>query len=97
MIDGPANLTGVERKVISYGRIALTDFTVNIPRDADASALNEAWVEADVQAKWDESAWAKKLVAKNKRANLSDFERFKVQLAKKKKSAIIAKKMKELS
>ena len=97
MIEGPANLTGVTRKVISYSRIALTDFTVNIPRDADTNALNEAWVEADVQAKWDETAWAKKLAAKSKRAKLSDFDRFKVQLAKKKKSAIIAKKMKELS
>ncbi len=97
LIEGPANLTGVERKVISYSRIALTDFTVNISKNADESALNDAWTEADVQAKWDETAWAKKLIAKSKRAKLSDFERFKVQLAKKKKAAIIAKKMKELN
>ena len=97
LIEGPANLTGVGRKVVSYGRIALTDFTVSIPRDASTDEINAAWEESGVQAKWDETAWAKKLAAKSKRANLSDFERFKVQLAKKKKSAIIAKKMKELA
>ena len=95
LIEGPS--TGVGRKVVSYGRIALTDFTVSIPRDASTDEISAAWEESGVQSKWDETAWAKKLVAKSKRAKLSDFERFKVQLAKKKKSAIIAKKMKELA
>ena len=35
--------------------------------------------------------------AKKKRANLSDFGRFKVMVAKKQKSEIIAKKMAELA
>ena len=39
---------------------------------------------------------AKKLAAKKKRANLSDFDRFKVMVAKKQKAEIIAKKMAEL-
>jgi large subunit ribosomal protein L14e len=37
------------------------------------------------------------LSAKKKRATLSDFDRFKVMVAKKQRSSIIAKKMKELS
>ena len=96
MIEGPANLTGVNRQVISYSRIALTDLTVKIGRNARQKSLNAAWAEADIQAKWDGSSWAKKLVAKQKRASLTDFDRFKVMVAKKQKSAIIAKKMKEL-
>jgi large subunit ribosomal protein L14e len=33
-------------------------------------------------AQWEGSSWAKKLSAKNKRAGLSDFDRFKVMVAK---------------
>jgi len=96
LIDGPANLTGVNRQVISYGRIVLTDLTVKVCRNARQKTLSAAWAEADIQAKWESSSWAKKLVAKQKRATLSDFDRFKVMVAKKQRSAIIAKKMKEL-
>ena len=96
LIEGPENLTGVSRQVISYGRIALTDLTVKVSRNARQKTLTAAWAEADIQAKWDGSSWAKKLVSKKKRASLSDFDRFKVMIAKKQKSAIIAKKMKEL-
>ncbi|GFH54200.1 ribosomal L14e-domain-containing protein [Chaetoceros tenuissimus] len=97
LIEGPANLTGVERQVISYGRIALTDLKVKIGRNARQKTLNAAWAAADIQAKWDGSSWAKKLAAKSKRASLSDFDRFKVMVARKQKSSIIAKKMAELS
>lgn len=97
LVDGPVNLTGVTRQVISYGRIALTDLTVKISRNARQKSLTAAWTEADIQAKWDATSWAKKLAAKRKRATLSDFDRFKVMVAKKQKSSIIAKKMKELA
>jgi large subunit ribosomal protein L14e len=95
LIDGPN--TGVARQMIAYGRIALTDFTVKISRNARQKSLTAAWAEAGVQAKWDATSWAKKLAAKKKRATLSDFDRFKVMVARKQKSSIIAKKMKELS
>lgn len=70
--------------------------TVKIARSAGADEIDGAWAEADVQAKWDGSSWAKKLAAKEKRSKLSDFDRFKVMVARKKRSEIIAKKMKEL-
>ena len=96
LIDGPADITGVERQVIPFKRISLTDFKVEIGRNARAKTLKKAWADADVLAKWEATSWAKKLSAKKKRAALSDFDRFKVMVAKKEKSAIIAKKMKEL-
>jgi len=96
LIDGPTEITGVVRQVISYTRIALTDLKVNIQRNARAKTLKAAWAEADIQNKWDGSSWAKKLATKKKRASLSDFDRFKVMVAKKQKSSIISKKMKEL-
>eukprot|EP00529_Nitzschia_sp_RCC80_P032952 CAMPEP_0113494224 /NCGR_PEP_ID=MMETSP0014_2-20120614/28996_1 /TAXON_ID=2857 /ORGANISM="Nitzschia sp." /LENGTH=134 /DNA_ID=CAMNT_0000388109 /DNA_START=385 /DNA_END=789 /DNA_ORIENTATION=- /assembly_acc=CAM_ASM_000159 len=96
LIDGPQDVTGVTRQVISYTRIALTDLTVKIQRNARQKSLNKAWAEGDTLAKWEATSWAKKLAAKKKRANLSDFDRFKVMVAKKQKAEIIAKKMAEL-
>ena len=97
LIDGPEDITGVSRQVIPYKRIALTDLTVKISRNARSKTLKKAWAEAEIESKWEKTSWAKKLAAKKKRANLSDFDRFKVMVAKKQKSAIIAKKMKELA
>mmetsp|Transcript_19302 Transcript_19302/g.47726 ORF Transcript_19302/g.47726 Transcript_19302/m.47726 type:complete len:135 (-) Transcript_19302:3054-3458(-) len=96
LIDGPQEITGVSRQVISYTRIALTDFTVKIQRNARNKTLKKAWEEADLMNKWEASSWAKKLSAKKKRANLSDFGRFKAMVARKQKSEIISKKMAEL-
>ncbi|KAL3940621.1 MAG: hypothetical protein SGBAC_004877 [Bacillariaceae sp.] len=96
LIDGPAEITGVSRQVISYSRIALTDLTVKIQRNARNKTLKKAWEEADTMNKWESSSWAKKLSSKKKRANLSDFGRFKAMVARKQKSEIISKKMAEL-
>ena len=96
LVDGPEEITGVSRQVISYKRVALTDVTVNIQRNARAKTLKAAWKAGDTLAKWQGSSWAKKLESKKKRASLSDFDRFKVMVAKKQKSRIIAQKMKEL-
>jgi large subunit ribosomal protein L14e len=97
LIDGPSEITGVTRKVISYKRIALTDLTVKIERSSTPAEIKAAWDDAEILSKWESSSWAKKLTAKKTRASLNDFDRFKVMVAKKQKSAIIAKKMAELS
>jgi len=96
LIDGPLELTGVARQVISYSRLALTDLTVKIQFNARQKTLVAAWKDADTQAKWDNSSWAKKLSSKKTRLNLSDFSRFKVMIAKKQKAEIITKKMIEI-
>lgn len=95
-IDGPEEM-GVKRQVISYKRIALTDFTVKIQRNARQKTLQKAWKEADLLAKWQASAWAKKLESRKRRANLNDFDRFKVMVAKKQKTEIINKKVAEMT
>jgi len=42
-----------------------------------------AWEKAEVEKKWEESAWAKRRAQREKRRNLTDFERFKVMMLKK--------------
>jgi large subunit ribosomal protein L14e len=94
LIDGPE--TGVARQIISYKRLALTDLKVTIGQSARAKTLKAAWAKAEVQTKWDSSSWAKKLANKKVRAGLNDFSRFQVMVARKQRSAIVAKKVKEL-
>ena len=37
---------------------------------------------SDVQKKWEDSSWGRKLLVKKRRAALNDFDRFKLMLAK---------------
>jgi len=83
--------------MISFKRIALTDLKINVSRNARQKTLTKAWTDEGIMEKWEASSWAKKLSSKKKRANLSDFGRFKVMIAKKERSIIIEKKMKELA
>jgi large subunit ribosomal protein L14e len=46
---------------------------------------------AKVKERWSESSWAKKLVAKQRRASLTDFDRFKLMVARKQKAEIVKK------
>ncbi len=55
---------------------------VKIPHSARERTVRKAWTKAEIEKKWSESNWAKKLAASNVRANLTDFERFKLMRAK---------------
>lgn len=79
-VHGPT--TGVPRHTIPIRRIALTDFVVKVSRGARTKALTKAWRDSGVDAKWEKTAWAKKIALKKKRANTTDFERFKITAAK---------------
>lgn len=87
LVDGPVSITGVHHQEIGFKRLMLTDFKVEVKRNARQKALTTAWEEADVMAKWSATAWAKKLENKKKRAAMSDFDRFEVMLARKKRAA----------
>merc|ERR1712216_977996 len=63
----------------------------HVERKCDEAALAAAWKSADVEGSWAKSAWGKKIARQNARANLTDFERFKVALARTKRSALIKK------
>ena len=44
--------------------------------------LNCFCIHSDVQKKWEDSSWGRKLIVKKRRASLNDFDRFKLMLAK---------------
>merc|ERR1719291_851818 len=68
-------------------RLSLTDFCAKIPRGAREKTLRLALEKDEVMKKWSETAWAKKLKAKEVRSKMTDFERFKLMVARKKRSA----------
>ena len=87
LIDGPQKETGIHRQVYLLKRLSLTDLVVKIGKNSSQKKLEVAWKSEGVAAKFAATAWGKKLAAKAKRANLSDFDRFKVMVAKKQRAA----------
>ena len=72
----------------------MTDYVVSIERGAKTEAVVEAykagkWIYlknlyiGEIDNKWNESSWAKKLAARAKKAAMTDFCRFKARYAKK--------------
>mmetsp|Transcript_85891 Transcript_85891/g.224146 ORF Transcript_85891/g.224146 Transcript_85891/m.224146 type:complete len:136 (+) Transcript_85891:75-482(+) len=95
VVDGPASVTGVVRHMMPVKRLALTDFKAAIPRGAREKTLKLALEKEGIMQKWGETSWAKKLKAKETRAQMTDFDRFKLMVAKKKRSATVKKALKK--
>lgn len=85
LVDGPS--TGVSRQALSFKHLSLTDLKIKVPRSAHSGVVEKAFTAGEVSEKWEKTAWAKKLTARKKRARLTDFDRFKLKLAKQKVSA----------
>merc|ERR1712058_164580 len=78
LVDGPCS--GVGRKDMNFKAMHLTPFTIKIARSARAGTVRKAWEAAEI---------TKKLASREKRAALSDFDRFKLMKAKQMQNRII--------
>merc|ERR1719502_1824222 len=76
-------------------RLSLTDFKSTIPRGAREKTLKLALDKDGVMGKWEATAWAKKLKAQKVRSEMTDFDRFKLMVARKKRSAAVKKTVKK--
>lgn len=86
LIDGPASdkKTAVPRTALALQNCILTPLVLDkLPRGARTGAIKSAWEKSGIEAKWNESAWAKKREQKERRRALTDFERFKVMRLRK--------------
>ena len=72
--------------------LSLTDFKCSIYRGVKAKALKAALEKDGTMKSFETSGWGKRLAAKAKKAALTDFERFRVMVAKKTRAKLIAKK-----
>jgi len=95
LVHGP--LTGVARQPISIKRIQLTDIVIPIKRNPRIKTLEKVWTDSKAQEKWDATSWAKKLAARKRRAQMNDFDRFKVAVARRQRSKLIKEKKAELA
>jgi large subunit ribosomal protein L14e len=86
LIDGPSTdtKTAVPRQSIALAQLILTPLVLEkLPRGARTGVVKAQWEKAGIEAKWQESAWAKKRAQKERRRALTDFERFKVMKLRK--------------
>jgi len=84
LVDGPRDQTGVHRQQYNFKRLSLTPIKLSIPRNARLSTLTKAFKTADVLGQWAKSGTAQRFANQKIRRTLSDFDRFKLMLLKKK-------------
>jgi len=96
LVDGPEKVTNVKRQSIPFRRLSLTPLKINILPDAKSRMLEKVYEKDKIIKKWEKLPWAKKLARAEKRANLSDFDRFKVMVLKKKRRDLINKEVQKL-
>lgn len=92
LVDAP----DMVRMQMNFKRLSLTDIKIDIKRIPQKKTLVAAMQEADVQGKWDKSSWGRKLIVQKRRASLNDFDRFKLMLAKIKRSGLIRQELAKL-
>mmetsp|Transcript_299 Transcript_299/g.685 ORF Transcript_299/g.685 Transcript_299/m.685 type:complete len:131 (-) Transcript_299:132-524(-) len=85
LADAPDMVRGIH----SLKRLALTDLKVDIQRLPKKTALVKALEAAGTVEKFSSSSWGKKITTQKTRKSLNDFDRFKVMVARVKKSAIM--------
>merc|ERR1712060_795939 len=95
VVDGPEALTGVRRHMMPVKRLSLTDLKSTIPRGAREKTLKLALQKDDTMAKWSATSWGKKLAAKEARSTMTDFDRFKLMVAKKNRAKVVKTALKK--
>ncbi|KAM3143472.1 hypothetical protein pb186bvf_004533 [Paramecium bursaria] len=89
LIDGPT--TGVKRQLIPIRRLTLTKFAVkSVLRGSRSSFIKTQLTKFALTDKYAKLGAATKQIKKEKRAQLSDFDRFKVTILRKRRSALLA-------
>uniref|UniRef100_A0A669PBR3 Ribosomal protein L14 n=1 Tax=Phasianus colchicus TaxID=9054 RepID=A0A669PBR3_PHACC len=63
---------------------------------ARQKCVRRAWEKENINEKWAATRWAKKIEAREKKAKMTDFDRYKVMKAKKMRNRIIKHEIKKL-
>ena len=80
LITGPCS--GVPRQAMSLTNLTLTRFTIKIPHSARDRTVRKSFQSEKIKEKWLETALAKRIALREKRAKLTDFDRFKIKCLK---------------
>ena len=87
---------GVKRQELSLRRVTLTDYKLDIKRGAKEAEVYKAIEAFKLEDKFKTSTYYKKNEIRQKRANLTDFDRFKVMRLRQKRSVLRHKACKEI-
>ena len=85
---------GVKRQELSLRRVTLTDYKLDIKRGAKEAEVFKAIEDFKLEDKFKTSTYYKKNEIRQKRANLTDFDRFKVMRLRQKRSILRHKAVK---
>ena len=85
---------GVKRQELSLRRVTLTDYKLDIKRGAKQAEVYKAIDDFKLEDKFKTSTHYKKNEIRQKRANLTDFDRFKVMRLRQKRSVLRHKAIK---
>ena len=80
LVDGPSSY--VSRQAINVKALHLTKFLLKFLPGARSKTVKALWDKHDINKKWQETHWCKKLQAKHLRSKMTDFDRFKLLHAK---------------
>ncbi|XP_036602915.1 60S ribosomal protein L14-like [Trichosurus vulpecula] len=83
---------------ISFGPHAsrLVAIVVKLPHSVHQKDVWAAWEKEKINTKWKATRWAKKFEARERKAKMTDFDRYEVMKAKKTRNRIIKREVKKL-
>lgn len=84
LVDGE----GIKRQVIPIRRLQLTKQVVKVGRGARTGSVRAAIAKENVAAKFAESSIGKSFARQQRRQNLTDFERYKVLVLRRRLSKL---------
>merc|ERR1712029_172544 len=87
LIEGP----GIPRGAARLSTLHLTKLKVKHP--AKSSILKKAWEAEEVTKKFEASGWGQRIKKATVRANLTDFEKFKVNKLKAQRRRLVAQQV----
>jgi len=87
LIDGPC--TGVTRQAYLLKRLHLTRFRIRFPHTSKSKVIRKLWESNDINGKWNNTKWAKRIEKRKIRSQLTDFERFKLTKLKQVRNRIV--------
>jgi len=80
LVDGPSS--HVRRQALNIKSLHLTKYVLKLLPGARSKTVKALWEKNDVNKKWQETRWHKKLQAKHLRSKMTDFDRYKLLHAK---------------
>ncbi len=82
----------MKRQAISFKRATLTPIKLEkVPRAIGSASLKKLLEKQDLTGLFAKTSWAKKIAQKEARTSLGDFDRFKIMVARKKRSTVVGK------